>query len=181
MLSENPLYFLLVLDLDGGMLTAQFGLTTFSGHAHGPDLLACELVDAIVARRRPYLPQLPLRDEYLASLGAAKDYASRRCVGGRPACSRSHGKTTTPLVIQERSARVLNAAGRLAVVPKTFHQPLSEDCPNLSATVTRELEEELFGRQELDQLSSEARGLRAPGMTRWLHYPCAGFATTRAH
>ncbi len=67
------------------------------------------------------------------------------------------------LVVQERSARVPNAAGRLAAVPKAFHQPLGEDHPSISATVKRELKEEVFGRQELDQLSAEERRLLAPG------------------
>jgi hypothetical protein len=162
-LSENPLYRLLALDLDGGVLSARFGLTTFSAYALGPDLLARELVDALVARRPGSAPQLPLRDEYLPSIGAARDYASRLCAGGPPCLLAVAREDDYLLVVQERSARVLNAAGRLAVVPKAFHQPLSEDRPNLSATVTRELEEELFGRQELDQLSPEARRLLAPG------------------
>jgi hypothetical protein len=33
------------------MLTARFGLTTFSAYTLGPDSLARELVDALVARR----------------------------------------------------------------------------------------------------------------------------------
>ena len=161
-LAENPLYRLLALDLEAGALTARFGRTTFSAYALGPDLLGRELVDAMVGRRPGSSLQLPLRDAYLPSLAAARDYASRLCVGGTPCLLAIAREDDYALVVQERSARVLNAAGRLAVVPKAFHQPLSEDRPWLSATITRELEEELFGRQELDQLCPDERRLLAP-------------------
>jgi hypothetical protein len=68
--------------------------------------------------------------------------------------------------VQQRSNRVLNATGRLAVLPKAFHQPLSASEIHdraLSATLNRELEEELLGRVELDQISPEARRRLAPG------------------
>ncbi|MEZ0071453.1 hypothetical protein [Planotetraspora sp. GP83] len=55
-------------------------------------------------------------------------------------------------MVQERSGRVLNAAGRLAVIPKSFHGPLadfSEDA-QIGATLEREMEEELFGRDDVD-------------------------------
>ena len=55
-------------------------------------------------------------------------------------------------LVQARSGRTLNAAGRLAVIPKAFHQPLVDfsDDAQLSATLERELDEELFGREEVD-------------------------------
>jgi hypothetical protein len=47
---------------------------------------------------------------------------------------------------------VLNAAGRLAVIPKSFHEPLVDfsDDAQLAAAIERELEEELFGRNDVD-------------------------------
>lgn len=56
------------------------------------------------------------------------------------------------ILVQERSREVLNANGQLAVIPKAFHQPMVNftDEAHLSATLTRELEEELFGREELE-------------------------------
>jgi hypothetical protein len=65
------------------------------------------------------------------------------------------------LLVQERSGSTLNATGRIAVIPKAFHQPLADftDDAQLSATLERELEEELFGREELD---SAAGGRRWP-------------------
>jgi hypothetical protein len=54
--------------------------------------------------------------------------------------------------VQERSASVVNAARQLAVIPKGFHQPLTDfhSDAKISATLRREMEEELFGRQDLD-------------------------------
>lgn len=162
-LSENPLYRLLDLGLDDGVLSASFGLTSFSAYALSADLLSSELIDALVADPDSLSRELPLRDHYLPSIAAARDYRSRICAGG-PVCLLAIARGDDYLLlIQERSPRVLNAAGRLAVVPKAFHQPLADNDGALSATLQRELEEELFGREELDQLSAEARRLLAPG------------------
>lgn len=62
------------------------------------------------------------------------------------------------LLVQERSARVLNVTGRLAVVPKAFHGPTTEAAEeaHLSASLERELEEELLGREDLEQVSERS-------------------------
>ena len=46
----------------------------------------------------------------------------------------------------------MNAARQLAVIPKGFHQPLTDfrSDAKISATLRREMEEELFGREDLD-------------------------------
>ena len=61
------------------------------------------------------------------------------------------------LLIQERSRRVLNSTRRLAVLPKAFHGPLVDfsDDAQISATIEREMEEELFGRTEVDSTRNE--------------------------
>jgi hypothetical protein len=58
------------------------------------------------------------------------------------------------LFTHERSSTVPNLAGKLATIPKGFHQPTGEPAHEVrpSATVRRELEEELLGRQELEQV-----------------------------
>ena len=60
------------------------------------------------------------------------------------------------LLIQERSAQVLNGTGCLSVVPKAFHQPLGDYSHDaaISATIEREFEEELLGRSELEVVAS---------------------------
>ena len=60
------------------------------------------------------------------------------------------------MLVQERSPRVLNAVGKLAVIPKAFHQPTVEPAAeaHLSTSLLRELEEELLGREELGNLFS---------------------------
>ena len=51
---------------------------------------------------------------------------------------------------------MLNAVGKLAVIPKAFHQPTVEPAAeaHLSTSLLRELEEELLGRDELGDLFS---------------------------
>ena len=161
-LTENPLFRLLDLSIDHD-LSARFAPTTFSAYALTVDLLAGELLDALVRHRgRP--PTLALRDHYLPSVASARRFGERICAGG-PVCLLAIAREDDLLlVVQERSPLVLNAASRLAVVPKAFHQPLGDDRGALlSVTLERELEEELFGREELNQLSPETRRLLAPG------------------
>ncbi len=78
------------------------------------------------------------------------------------------GGARHPTIVQERSARVLNAAHRLAVIPKAFHQPLVDfsDDAQILATVEREMEEELLGRPELDSTYQEQRSADPMHITR---------------
>ncbi len=73
------------------------------------------------------------------------------CAIARPA-SRLRGPADYVLLVQERSGSVLNAARRLAVIPKGFHQPMTDVRADaqLGATLRREMEEELFGRTDID-------------------------------
>jgi len=61
--------------------------------------------------------------------------------------------------VQERSGHVLNAARRLSVIPKGFHQPLKDirTDARIGATLRREMEEELFGRDEVDSTAGNLR------------------------
>jgi hypothetical protein len=56
------------------------------------------------------------------------------------------------LLIQERGERVINASHRLAVVPKCFHEPAGDPVEDVGIrqSLVRELEEELFGREDVD-------------------------------
>jgi hypothetical protein len=98
----------------------------------------------------------------LPSLDAITDIGSRLCVGGplalfaaaRPGDRIRGGEPDYMLPVQQRSDHVLNAARRLAVIPKSFHEPLIDfsDDAQLSATLERELEAELFGREDVDAM-----------------------------
>jgi hypothetical protein len=59
--------------------------------------------------------------------------------------------------VQERSGSVVNATRQLAVIPKGFHQPLADfrGDAKIAATLRREMEEELFGREDLDNTVGE--------------------------
>jgi hypothetical protein len=94
------------------------------------------------------------------------------------------------LLVQERSGQVLNAAGRLAVIPKSFHGPLADYRADarIGATLRRELEEELFGRVDVDstvggrRVADPMHPSRLSGPMRWLteqpdrlRMECTGF------
>lgn len=69
----------------------------------------------------------------MPDLASVLDLQSRLCAGGvaglcaiaRPADG-YHGPADYALLVQERSGQVVNAAGRLAVIPKGFHEPLND-------------------------------------------------------
>lgn len=153
------LYCLTDLEISSSRISGQVRLGQFIDYMLTLDLLETELVDALVDESGELAwSQLPLRKHYLGSIEKALDLQHRLCAGGtlallaiaRPA-SRGHGPDYA-IIVQERSAHVLNATGRLAVIPKGFHQPLADfsDDAQLSATLERELEEELLGREELE-------------------------------
>jgi transcriptional regulator with XRE-family HTH domain len=174
-LANNPIYRLLRLALEPGRLEAAVGLIDFATYALTMDLLESELVDTLaeassqraLSRTGGQRLRLPLRDAYLPSLAHVLDFERRICAGGPVvllAAARPGRRLGRPadfaLLVQERSPRVLNVVGRLAVIPKAFHGPTIEPQAeaDLSASVHRELEEELLGRDELGNVFDE--GLR---------------------
>jgi hypothetical protein len=174
-LVDNPIYQLLKVAVEPVRIQATVTLINFATYALTMDLLEAELVDTLAditghisstATKAGRL-RLPLRDAYLASVSHALDFERRICAGGPVAllaAARPRGRTRRPpdyaLLVQERSARVLNVVGRLAVIPKAFHGPTVEPSAeaDLSTSVHRELEEELLGRDELGNVFDE--GLR---------------------
>ncbi|MBQ6643769.1 MAG: transcriptional regulator [Saccharopolyspora sp.] len=165
-LTNAPLYRLQDVDLTNGSISGLVGLTPFVEYALTADLLEGELLDAISAGQSTRPSRLPLRNEYLPDLAAVLDLPGRVCAGGplalcaiaRPA-DPYRGPADFALLVQERSGSVLNAAGQLAVIPKGFHQPLKEPRAEarIGATLRREVEEELFGRAEVDSTAGESR------------------------
>ncbi|MCP2255220.1 hypothetical protein LY13_003994 [Prauserella aidingensis] len=165
-LVDADLYRLVDIDVAPGKLAGTFGLTSFAQYALTMDLLEAELADAIVAGQTLDARSLPLRSHYMPDAAAVLDVGSRLCAGGalaltaiaRPATMRRR-KLDYLLLVQERGGRVLNAARRLAVIPKSFHEPLSDyrEDTQIGATLSREMEEELFGRDDVDGTISPAR------------------------
>jgi hypothetical protein len=165
-LINKPLYQLRELDLTSGRLTGCVSLTDFTTYALTMDLLERETLDAVATDRAGEPHGMPLRARFLPTVEAVTSLSERLCAGGplalfaaaRPK-SRFNPNPDYVLLIQQRSDRVLNATGRLAVIPKAFHEPLVDfsDDAQLSATLERELEEELFGRADLDTTEGERR------------------------
>jgi hypothetical protein len=175
-LVDNPIYQLLKVAIEPGRLRATVTLINFATYALTMDLLEAELVDTLAdltghiaaPTSKGGRLHLPLRDAYLASVSHALDFERRICAGGpvvllAAARRRSGTGRRSPdyaLLVQERSPRVLNVVGRLAVIPKAFHGPIVEPSAeaDLSTSVHRELEEELLGRDELGNVFDQ--GLR---------------------
>lgn len=153
---NKPLYSLRDLDFDRGALRATFSVDTFAHYALTYDLLEAELAEAV---RQGDRAPLPLRDALLPDVPAVVTTTGRLCAGGlacllamaRPASR--HRPADFAFVVQQRSSKVLNVAGRLSVMPKAFHQHLvsPEDEVSVGTTLRRELEEELFGREDVDE------------------------------
>jgi hypothetical protein len=129
------------------------------------DLLETELHDLTREEaRNPGATATPLRDAWLPTVNAGLAFASRVCVGG-PVCLVAIAEGDQyQLLVQERSTQVLNVTGTLAVIPKAFHQPTVDAYgeTRISTTIERELEEELLGRADLEQLSADDMRRAAP-------------------
>lgn len=165
-MTNKPLYRLLNVDIRDGAISGDVGLVPFGDYALTMDLLEREIAEALAAGRHVRPGDLPLRDSRLPDLTSVLDLKSRLCAGGvvglcaiaRPADS-YRGPADYALLVQERSGQVLNAAGRLAVIPKGFHEPLNDVRADarIGVTLRREMEEELFGRVEVDSTLRTSR------------------------
>lgn len=131
-----------------------FTTGSFAQYALTVDLLEAETFAAAQGGE----DALPLRDLMMPTVESVLAPGSRNCMGGalaltafaRPA--QGARPADFALLVQERGAKVLNASGRLAVIPKCFHEPTSEPSWEVSVgtSLARELEEELFGKAEVD-------------------------------
>ncbi len=165
-LVDMPLYRLLDVDVTSGSISGTVGISRFIEYAVTMDLLEGELIDALATGTAGGPGSMPLRDRYLPGLNSVVDTSHRLCAGGplalcaiaRPA-DPFRGEADYVLLVQERSGNVLNAARRLAVIPKGFHQPMTDFRADaqLGATLRREMDEELFGRDDIDNTVSEQR------------------------
>jgi hypothetical protein len=169
-ITNKPVYRLLDVDIRDGVISGSVGLARLSVYALTVDLLERELADAVVGGRPVGRGDLPLRDRHLPDVASVLDLPSRLCAGGVVAlCAIARptdvyrGAADYALLVQERSGQVLNAAGRLAVIPKGFHEPLRDVAADarIGASLRRELEEELFGRTDVDSTADHA-GIAAP-------------------
>ncbi|WP_113699069.1 transcriptional regulator [Nonomuraea lactucae] len=155
-----PLYRMTNIDIGPGQINAGFAMSEFVHYALSMDLLERELLDAIVDRRPIRPGTLPLRDHYLPDIDSITRPGERLCAGGplalcaiaRPGTRARQGRPDYVILVQERSGNVLNAAQKLAVIPKAFHEPLADfgEDVSIASTLEREMEEELFGRNDVD-------------------------------
>jgi hypothetical protein len=161
---DMPLYRLTGISIREGEIGGTLGMTPFASYALTLDLLEGELADALAAGIPPAPGSLPLRDRYLPDRASVLGVAGRLCAGGalalcafaRPA-DPYRGPADYALLVQERSGNVVNATRQLAVIPKGFHQPLTDfrGDAKIAATLRREMEEELLGREDIDNTVCE--------------------------
>ncbi|WP_051713111.1 helix-turn-helix transcriptional regulator [Actinoalloteichus caeruleus] len=165
-MTDLPIYQLTNADVSTSRLAGQVELLPFTEYALTMDLLEGELTRALASGADLAPTDLPLRSALLPDMASVLDVAGRLCAGGplalcaiaRPADAyRDTGDYV--LLVQRRSAQVVNAAGRLSVIPKGFHAPLTDYRADarIGATLLRELEEELFGRADVDVTVSPQR------------------------
>jgi len=171
-LIDLPLYWLAELDVSGGKIAGRLGVTQFAHFGLTLDLLESELFGAVVSGASD---TLPLRDKYLPDLASVVNFSRRLCIGGAVAVcaiarpSGRHGDPDYLILAQRRSGHVVNAARRLALIPKGFHQPLADyrEDVRISVTLLREMEEELFGRVDVDNTSGDQRCADPMHPSRW--------------
>lgn len=176
---NNPLFRLMGLEIGADQLAGEFACTDFASYALTADLLEAELTDLIKEGvhdlRRA---SMPLRDAWLPTVDAGLAFDRRICVGGPVCLVAIADEDRYHLLVQERSSQVLNVTGSLSVIPKAFHQPTVDPYGEAPVTTTlmRELEEELFGRLDLEQLSAGTSRKAAPlhplsasAPMEWLH------------
>lgn len=162
---DLPLYRLLSIGVGPGSLDGTVGMASFAEYALTLDLLENEIVDAVATGIESIPGQLPLRDRYLPDIDSVIDVSDRLCAGGalalfavaRPASA--YNQPDYLILVQERSSHVVNSARRLSLT-QGFHQPMIDYRleTRISLTLMRELEEEMFGREELDNTVSSHRG-----------------------
>ncbi|MDX3192317.1 helix-turn-helix transcriptional regulator [Streptomyces sp. MN03-5084-2B] len=165
-IADVPLYRLLEVDPCPGVLRGKVGIASFVEYALGVDLLERELLGLLTGGRTARPGCMPLRDRQLPDVATVLDLPGRLCAGGvlaltaiaRPA-DPLRGDADFVLLIQKRSARVVNTADRLSVIPKSFHGPLADRRADsrIGVTLRRELEEELFGRTDVDRSAGDRR------------------------
>lgn len=161
---DLPLYSLTGISARKGEIGGSLATVPFGSYALTLDLLEGELADALTSGVSPQPGSLPLRDRYLPGVVSVLGVTDRLCCGGalalcafaRPA-DPFRGPADYVLLVQERSGSVVNAMRQLAVIPKGFHQPMTDfgNDVKIAATLRRELEEELFGREEIDNTLSQ--------------------------
>lgn len=196
-LVDMPLYRLQRIAIDGTAVDGTVGVAPFVEYALTMDLLEGELLD-VLASGGGTRARLPLRDRYLPDISSVVDIDHRLCAGGvlaLCAIARPQGFNGEPdylILVQQRSGNVLNANRQLAVIPKGFHQPISDvrQDAEVGYTLLREIEEELFGGDDVDnttgpqrfadpmhpnRLSEPMTWLLAEPLGRRLRLECTGF------
>jgi len=160
---DAPLYRILEDEI-AGKIYFRFAETRFLAYRYTAGLLEDELTDALIEKQGDVSRVLDekgrvlkIRQDLLPDIGSFTDYDSRLCCGGIGvvfALARGEEFGNDFVVpLQIRSAKVSDGRGRLAVLPKAFHQPVVGDDAeaNLFWTVFRELYEEVFGGSEVEK------------------------------
>jgi len=167
-LMKNSMYRLTDISISQSKMHPTFTGASFADYALRNGLMEMELTDTLARAaisEAASAADTPVRDSLLPSIETATDLKAHVCTGGpvalfaaaRPATD--HRPADYVLLIQVRGERVMDIPGKLSTIPKGWHQPVGESSAEarLSTTLLRELEEELLGREDLEQMSAESR------------------------
>lgn len=160
---DLPLYRLTAVSARKGEIGGSLATVPFGSYALTLDLREGELADALTTGVLARRGSLPLRDRYLPDTASVLGVGDRLCCGALALCAFARpanpflGPADYVLLVQERSGSVVNATRRLAVIPKGFHQRMTDfgNDVKIAAMLRRELEEELFGREDTDNTLSQ--------------------------
>lgn len=183
---DSPVYRLQRIDVVEGALVTAFSIDRFMRYRFTLGALFDELVDALVEANGQVetvldrsAKMLPLRTRYLPQYSSFNKLDRIVCVGGPSvtiAMARAEPFNDFVILIQRRADDLSDGQGLFAVIPQGFHQPAID--PNaevaISATVFREVFEELFGGLEAER---DTRYLRPD----WYFAQCEGLRWFREH
>lgn len=159
-----PLYRLMKASSDKH-LSLTFSLTDFLSYRFTSGLLGDEVIDALIETKGSAddvlanaHTLLPIRRSIMPDVGYLDDYDSRICAGGIGvllAIARGKPYNDFLITLQVRSSKVSDGRGQLAVIPKSFHQPVtdSDEEVSLYSTLLREMFEEVYGNSDVEKES----------------------------
>jgi len=165
----GPIYRLLNVDFSSGLTRSSFAEVDFLHYRFTVGLVIDELVDAlskydfsvdkVLANANSLLP---VRNRILPDGQSLLGFQERICAGGITmvfAMPRPKPYNDFIFPIQQRSAIVADGHGMLSIIPRGFHESLTDQQKDVAPSIScyREIYEELFGGKEVEQHTERLR------------------------
>lgn len=165
----GPIYRLLNVDLSSRLTKSSFAEVDFLHYRFTVGLVVDELVDAlskydfsvdkVLANANSLLP---VRNRVLPDGQSLLNFRERICAGGITmvfAMPRPKPYNDFIFPIQQRSASVADGQGMLSIIPRGFHESLTDQQKDVAPSIScyREVYEELFGGKEVEKHTERLR------------------------